>query len=38
LEIGDVYAESSATPEPTTWISPALGFGMVGLRKRLRAR
>jgi hypothetical protein len=37
LEIGDVYAGSSATPEPTGWISLALGFGMVGLRKRRRA-
>jgi hypothetical protein len=31
LAIGNV--ESSATPEPTTWISLALRFGMVGLVK-----
>jgi hypothetical protein len=33
LAIGNVYA-GSATPEPTTWISLALGFAMVGLLKR----
>jgi len=36
LAVSDVNAESSATPEPTTWISLALGFGMVGLLKRWR--
>ena len=30
-------SEGSATPEPTTWISLALGFGMVGLLKRRRS-
>jgi hypothetical protein len=33
LFIGNVNVE---TPEPTTWISLALGFGVVGLRKRRR--
>jgi hypothetical protein len=36
LAISNVSA-GSATPEPTTWISLALGFGMVGLLKRRRA-
>jgi hypothetical protein len=36
LNIGNA-SESSATPEPTTSISLALGFGMVGLLKRRRA-
>jgi hypothetical protein len=37
IELRNVYmAERSATPEPTTWISLALGFGMVGLLKRQR--
>jgi hypothetical protein len=35
LEISNV-SELPATPEPTTWISLALGFGMVGLLKRRR--
>jgi hypothetical protein len=35
LAISNVSADS-ATPEPTTWISLALGFGMVGLLKRRR--
>jgi len=35
LDLSNV-SESSATPEPTTWISLALGFGMVGLLKRRR--
>jgi hypothetical protein len=35
LAISNVSAES-ATPEPTTWVSLALGFGMVGLVKRRR--
>jgi hypothetical protein len=38
LAISNVSAESSATPEPTTWISLALGCGMVGLLKRQRGR
>ena len=37
LGISNVSAESSATPEPTTWISLALGFGVVGLFKRRRS-
>jgi hypothetical protein len=37
LYISNVNAESSATPEPTTWISLALGLGMVGLLKRRRS-
>jgi hypothetical protein len=38
LTIGNVNAESlSGTPEPTTWISLALGFGIVGLLKRRRS-
>jgi hypothetical protein len=37
LAIGNVNAQPSATPEPTTSISLALGFGMVGLVKRRRA-
>ena len=37
LAIGNVYAESSATPEPTTGVSLALGFGMAGLLKRRRS-
>jgi hypothetical protein len=36
LAISNVSADS-ATPEPTTWISLALGFGMVGLFKRRRS-
>jgi hypothetical protein len=37
IELRNIYvAEPSATPEPTTWISLALGFGMVGLLKRRR--
>jgi hypothetical protein len=36
LTIGNISAESSA-PEPTTSISLALGFGMVGLLKRRRS-
>jgi hypothetical protein len=36
LEISNVSAES-ATPEPTTSISLALGFGIVGLLKRRRS-
>jgi hypothetical protein len=36
--IGDVFSTSLVeTPEPTTWISLALGFGMVGLLKRRRS-
>jgi hypothetical protein len=35
MEISNV-SELPATPEPTTWISLALGFGMVGLFKRRR--
>jgi hypothetical protein len=37
LAISDISAEPSATPEPTTSISLALGFGMVGLLKRRRS-
>ncbi len=36
LAVSNVSAESP-TPEPTTWISLALGFGMVGLLKRRRS-
>ncbi len=36
LGVSNVSAES-ATPEPTTWISLALGFGMVGGLKRRRS-
>jgi hypothetical protein len=36
LAISNV-STGSATPEPTTWISLALGFGMVGLLKRRRS-
>lgn len=37
LNIGSVYVESS-TPEPTAWISLALGFGAVSLLKLRRKR
>ncbi len=43
IELGDdVFADVLSTslvetPEPTTWISLALGFGMVGLVKRRRS-